>query len=254
MARTTTKIPFALILVEMAISVTAVVLFGLAYPDRFRSRLWENGGEEGWNSNPNHRIYFYANHREPPEIPLLWTQRLTDSNLAIAILGLVIFVARASMAHLNYLPRYVNALYDVLLLCLWAVSLSGQASGDLSDPEHPSPRPWYLTRGCSAAWDRNRGYCRIAQATFAVSIMATILYGGRLIREALVLAYQRGRKHERQWSAQDVDVDVESIGDKYSDNDGDTVGRLAVKGPDYWQDQALSPVLAFFPCESERRW
>ncbi|KAM5354413.1 hypothetical protein ACJ41O_001062 [Fusarium nematophilum] len=251
MARST-KIPLALILVEFAIAGTAVLLFGLAYPDRFRTRLWANGGEEGWNSNPNQRIYYYANHREPPEVPLLWTQRLTDSNLAIAILGFVIFVARATMSHLEYLPCYVNTLYDILLLGLWTVSLTGQASGDLSDPQHPSPYPWYLTRSCSEAWGKNRGYCHVAQASFAVSILAAVLYGGRIIREVLLMAYRRGRAHERDWSVKDVEMDVESISirDKYSDGERETVEMLTVR--EDWNDQALSPVLAFFPSGTGR--
>jgi len=70
-----TQTPVALILVELLISIAALVLFCLEYPADFRSSLWENGGEEGYNSNPNQRIYFYANHREPPEIPLIWSQR-----------------------------------------------------------------------------------------------------------------------------------------------------------------------------------
>lgn len=70
-----TKVPLSLLLVEFTIALTAVILFGLAFPNRFRWRLWENGGEEGWNSNPNQRIYFYANHREPYEVPYLWQQR-----------------------------------------------------------------------------------------------------------------------------------------------------------------------------------
>lgn len=64
-----------LLALELSVATATVVLFSLAYPDRFRSRLWANGGEQGWNSNPNKRIYFYANHREPPEIPLIWSQR-----------------------------------------------------------------------------------------------------------------------------------------------------------------------------------
>lgn len=70
-----TKLSLALLGLEIVITTAAVFLFGLAYPDRFRSRLWGNGGVEGWNSDPNERIYFYANHREPPEIPLIWSQR-----------------------------------------------------------------------------------------------------------------------------------------------------------------------------------
>lgn len=70
-----TQTPVALITLEMAITTTAMVLFSLEYPVEFRSRLWENGGELGYNSNPNQRIYFYANHREPPEVPYIWSQR-----------------------------------------------------------------------------------------------------------------------------------------------------------------------------------
>ncbi|KAF4976659.1 hypothetical protein FZEAL_6708 [Fusarium zealandicum] len=251
MARTTAKMPLALILVEMAIAVTAVVLFGIAYPDRFRTRLWANGGEEGWNSNPNLRIYFYANHRELPEVPLIWTQRFTDSNLAIAILGLVIFVARGIMDHLDYLPRYVNMLYDVLLLSLWTVSLTSQTSGDLSDPKHPSSHPWYLNQGCSAAWDKNKGYCRVAQASLLVSVLATVLYSGRLIREGLLLAYQRGTRHAREWAVDDVELGGESIEEcKYSDDDREITEPLTVR--EDWHDQALSPVLAFFPSKRDR--
>ncbi|CAF3654924.1 unnamed protein product [Fusarium graminearum] len=70
-----TQTPFALILAEMVVTITAVILFCLEYPVDFRSRLWENGGELGYNSNPNKRIYYYANHLEPPEVPFIWSQR-----------------------------------------------------------------------------------------------------------------------------------------------------------------------------------
>ncbi|KAH7131433.1 hypothetical protein B0J13DRAFT_104470 [Dactylonectria estremocensis] len=240
-----TKLSFTLLALELAASVTAVVLFGLAYPDRFRSKLWSNGGVEGWNSNPNLRIYFYANHVEPPEIPLIWSQRLTDSNLAIAILSFVIFFARTVMAHLDYLPRYATVLYDTLLAILWIVSVSGQASGDFSDPDHPSAHAWYLTRGCAESWTGTRSYCHVAQASFAISILAALLYCGRLLREAMLVAYHRGRKHERKWTVVDA-VDMEDLEEeKYSDVELESEGRLTVREPRY--DPGLSPVLAFFP-------
>ncbi|RMJ12296.1 hypothetical protein CDV36_008054 [Fusarium kuroshium] len=242
------KVPLRLLLAEMFIALTAVILFGLAYPDRFRSRLWENGGEEGWNSNPNQRIYFYANHQEPPKVPYIWKQRLTESNLAIAILTLFIFFARAVLSHADFLYRYISVIYDVVLLCFWTMSLANQSSGDLSDPKHPSPLPWYLTRSCSVAWDKNRGYCRIAQASFAVSILAAVVYGARLMREALLVAYEIGWKHGQILSVQDVD---EEMGDKYMDDEHEiAVGLLVPRSS--WQDQALSPVLAFFPSEHGR--
>ncbi|RSL68395.1 hypothetical protein CEP54_002822 [Fusarium duplospermum] len=243
------KVPLSLLLVEMFIALTVVILFGLAYPDRFRSRLWENGGEEGWNSNPNKRIYFYANHQEPPEVPYIWQKRLTESNLGIAILTLVIFLARATLYYTDYLSRYISVIYDVVLLWLWSVSIANQSSGDLSDPKHPSPLPWYLTRSCSRAWEKNRGYCRIAQASFAVSILAAALYGARLLREALLVAYERGWKHGQVWSGQDADEEMgQEIGDKYMDDEHEAAEALMVPR-ESWQDQALSPVLAFFPSD-----
>ncbi|KPM44817.1 hypothetical protein AK830_g1751 [Neonectria ditissima] len=245
-----TKLSLALLGLELAISATTVVLFGLAYPDRFRSRLWGNGGVEGWNSNPNERIYFYANHREPPEIPLIWSQRLTDSNLAIAILGFVIFLARAIMAHLDYLPRYVNVLYDMLLASLWVVSLAGQASGDFSDLDHTSAHPWYLTRGCARSWEGVRVYCHVAQASYAVSILAAMLYIGRLLQEAILEAYRLGRKHERKWTAVNTVEELEDPEEKYWDahQESDTTLRVT----DEWYDTGLSPVLAFFPATQGR--
>ncbi|KAK7429311.1 hypothetical protein QQZ08_004123 [Neonectria magnoliae] len=236
-----TKLSLALLGLELAITATAVVLFGLAYPDRFRSRLWGNGG----------RIYFYANHREPPEIPLIWSQRLTDSNLATAILSFVIFLARAIMTHLDYLPRYVDVLYDMPLASLWIVSLAGQTSGDFTDPDHTSAHPWYLTRGCAASWEGVRVYCHVAQASGAVSMLAAALYIGRLLREAMLEAYHRGRKHKRKWTDMDTVDEMEDLEEKYSDTQEEMDMNLRIR--EEWYESGLSPVLAFFPATPDRR-
>lgn len=66
----------ATFVVELSIKLLIFALFLSAYPDRYRSLLWATGGTEGWNSDPELRIYFYANHQEPPEIPWIWKQRL----------------------------------------------------------------------------------------------------------------------------------------------------------------------------------
>ncbi|KAI5462870.1 hypothetical protein BGZ63DRAFT_412607 [Mariannaea sp. PMI_226] len=222
---------------ELIIATATVILFSLAYPDRFRSRLWENGGEEGWNSNPKLRIYFYANHREPPAIPLIWSQRLTDSNLAIAILTLVIFFARTVMAHLSYLPRYANILYDLLLASLWVASLAGQTSEDYSDPQHPSRYPWYLTHSCSESWAVNRSSCRLAQTSFIFSALSAIIYIGRLVVEGLSIAYWRGREHSSRRVVLDVEGPV-----RYQDEE-----KISTSEETWDRDKGgLSPVLAFF--------
>jgi hypothetical protein len=176
--------------------------------------------------------------------------RLPTSNLAIAILGFVVFFARTAMSHLRYLPRYANIIYDMILFGLWAVSITGQISGDFSDPEHPSPHPWYLTRRCSVAWDRTEGYCRTAQAGFALSVMAMALYGTRLIREVVLTAYERGQRHQPKWSVQDDGVEpMENI---YTDEEWDSASGSKVA--EDIQGLALSPVLAFFPSDTDNRW
>ncbi len=69
------SIQFFSLCAEFIISITALALFLANYAQDQRTRLWEVGGEKGWNSDPRLRIYFYANHREPPEIPLVWSQK-----------------------------------------------------------------------------------------------------------------------------------------------------------------------------------
>lgn len=66
---------------EFLIAFATLVLFTVIYADDLRTTLWEIGGDEGWNSNPRLRIYYYANHREPPEVPLIWSQRYAFPDL-----------------------------------------------------------------------------------------------------------------------------------------------------------------------------
>lgn len=78
------KLHNLIFLLELCICLVTVLLFALSYQKSIRRGLWENGGEEGWNSDPRLRIYYYANYREPPEIPLIWSQKLAalESNHA----------------------------------------------------------------------------------------------------------------------------------------------------------------------------
>lgn len=73
---------FFSLLLELTIVAVALGVFVHGRRRELRTELWSIGGEQGWNSNPKLRIYFYANHREPPEIPFLWTERyvLVPSN------------------------------------------------------------------------------------------------------------------------------------------------------------------------------
>ncbi|KZL65591.1 hypothetical protein CI238_06307 [Colletotrichum incanum] len=186
-----------LLCLEAVVVVAALVLFGVAYPDRLRSRLWRNGGEEGWCSNPRLRIYFYANHEEPPEIPLIWSQRLTTSNMATAVLGATIFFARLTIAALQYEARWTNLTYDIFLAVLWACSAAAQNGPDFTDPQHISERPWYLVRSCDEAWAQNRGWCRLAKWGYAWALLAASFYAARIVGSLGWLAYEIGKRDGR---------------------------------------------------------
>ena len=64
-----------LAILELAIIILLLILCGYACPDTFRTTLWREGGTHGWNSDPDLRIYFYANHQRPPTIPYIWSMR-----------------------------------------------------------------------------------------------------------------------------------------------------------------------------------
>jgi len=62
-----------LLVLELALSVPALALFGIADPDLYRTKLWQAGASAGFNSAPSEILYAYANHRPIP-VPLVWSQ------------------------------------------------------------------------------------------------------------------------------------------------------------------------------------
>jgi hypothetical protein len=67
------KTMFALFAVETCLTVALLALFGIADPNTYRTKLWQNGSDRGFNSNPNEILYAYANYR-PIKVPLVWSQ------------------------------------------------------------------------------------------------------------------------------------------------------------------------------------
>jgi len=59
---------------EALIVFAALGVFVAQWPDRIRTELWEDGAINGFNSDPTLRIYYYANHKTPPDVPFIWTQ------------------------------------------------------------------------------------------------------------------------------------------------------------------------------------
>ena len=62
-----------LLVLELALSVPTLALFGIADPDLYRTKLWQAGANAGFNSAPSVILYAYANHR-PIAVPLVWSQ------------------------------------------------------------------------------------------------------------------------------------------------------------------------------------
>ena len=67
------KAMYTIFAIEVAVSVPALALYGIAKPDTYRTRLWQEGYNQGWNSDPKEVLYAYANSRPIPD-PLPWSQ------------------------------------------------------------------------------------------------------------------------------------------------------------------------------------
>ncbi|KAI1422447.1 hypothetical protein F5Y12DRAFT_616030 [Xylaria sp. FL1777] len=160
------------ITIEFVLACTALGLLLTVYPESFRETLWLIGGEAGWNSNPRLRIYFYANYKEPPEIAFIWTHSLDVVNLGTSIISLAVALTRIFFAYFHMTARASNAFYDLLLLALWTYSVSIQLSGDYSDPEHLSHRPWYLEKSCSQITPGYVRFCHLSKAAFALCVLS----------------------------------------------------------------------------------
>ncbi|KAI4260096.1 MAG: hypothetical protein LQ352_000475 [Teloschistes flavicans] len=163
--------------VELAIEIAALALFGIAQPDLYRTRLWQEGSDHGWNSNPNEIIYAYANYR-PINVPLPWSQFVTNYNVVIAVLALFLLLCKGIMYICHIFYPLISLIIHVALIALYAVSIHAQAGPDMSDPHHPQPgAPWYITKSCGAPVNpKLKGYCQQAKGSFAVAIMLLAVF------------------------------------------------------------------------------
>lgn len=66
------KIFVALLILEFPLTVACLTLMGIAHPNTYRTKLWQNGFDKGFNSAPNSILYAYANW-QTPTIPLIWS-------------------------------------------------------------------------------------------------------------------------------------------------------------------------------------
>jgi hypothetical protein len=62
----------ALIVLEFPLTVATLALFGIADPDTYRTKLWQDGFSNGFNSDPAAPLYAAANYRSI-KVPIIWS-------------------------------------------------------------------------------------------------------------------------------------------------------------------------------------
>ena len=66
------RLMLALVILEYPLTVAALAFTGIADPDTWRTALWQDGYDNGFNSNPLDPLYAAANY-EPVSTPLVWS-------------------------------------------------------------------------------------------------------------------------------------------------------------------------------------
>lgn len=104
-------------------------------------------------------------HRHILTLPRL---RLTDYNVAIAIISLFFLITRLIAIIMDFWFPIIILPLNIAFVALYAASLGGQAGPDYLDPTRPSRVAWYVAKPCSVAANRQiQGYCTSAKGTFA---------------------------------------------------------------------------------------
>jgi len=171
------RVLIALFLIELAGTVAALALFGIADPDLFRTKLWQIGYDNGFNSNPNQILYAYANYRPLPKTPFVWSQTLTSFNLVISVLSTFILLVKAVMFVLHVWYPLLGTVTNMAITALWIVSIYGQAGPDHPDKRHLSNTAWYITKSCKFAKPTgNEHYCLMAKGSFAVTVFMAFIF------------------------------------------------------------------------------
>ncbi|KAM0329208.1 hypothetical protein ACHAQA_004507 [Verticillium albo-atrum] len=160
-------------LAELICMIPLLVLFGIAQPNTWRTKMWQIGYDHGWNSDPRMILYAHANYRPLPNIPFVWSQSLTDFNVALTLVSLFSLIIRMVLFIMKVYFPLIALLFNIALTGLWTTSVYGQMGPDHADPERPSNVAWYITRSCDVAGGRYNAVksCRLAKSSFAVTVL-----------------------------------------------------------------------------------
>ncbi|KAK2739924.1 hypothetical protein FQN55_009098 [Onygenales sp. PD_40] len=170
-----------LLVCELPVTIALLALFGIASPDLYRTRLWQDGADNGFNSSPDQMVYELANYR-PYDVPHQWSQFLTNFNLVISVLSMFFMLVKAPLFVLNVFYPPLSIVIHTGLTALYLISAVFQASPDMTDPAHPQPGvPWYLSKNCNVARrPSNVGYCQQAKSGFACTVIMLVIFAVHL--------------------------------------------------------------------------
>ena len=97
---------------------------------------------------------------------------LTDFNVAVSVLSMFVLLVKVIMFVLHIWWPILGTISNAVITALWIVSMYGQMGPDHSDPRYPSNVAWYISKGCDYATPHGAyGYCRQAQAAYAVTVV-----------------------------------------------------------------------------------
>lgn len=68
---------YGLVACELPLTVALLTFTGIAAPNLYRTKLWQDGANNGFNSSPLTGVYAAANYR-PYTTPRVWSQLYDD--------------------------------------------------------------------------------------------------------------------------------------------------------------------------------
>lgn len=199
---------FIIILVlELFGTVAVLAMFGIAEPNLYRTKMWQIGYDNQFNSSPKQILYAYANHRPIPPTPFVWSGALTQFNVAISVLSTFVMIVKAVLFTLHVWYPLIGVVANAILSGLYLASIYGQAGPDKSDARYPSSTAWYITKSCDyAKASGNVKYCQMAKGTFAVTVFMAALF-----LTSLVLAIWSLIPSAAQRAASKVEYDEDQV-------------------------------------------
>ncbi|KAM0516347.1 hypothetical protein ACHAPE_005494 [Trichoderma viride] len=166
-----------LMLVEFVGLIPLLVITALSQPNLYRTALWQIGWDHRLNSNPAIILYAYANHTNQPKLAFIWSQKLTDFNVALAVISLFFLLSKLIAVIMRVWYPIVSVTSSIALVVLYSVSTYGQVGPDYTDPRYPAPAAWYFRYGCDMAKPYGQyTNCQIAQSSLFITLYMLTVY------------------------------------------------------------------------------